>query len=158
LLCDGNVEDKSVSGGGIWLAGACVDLWSQRQKSKTMGSFPTELNSAVTTAMRGIPVRGLCHELGVLQIEPSPLYTDSESTYFTARDAQSMRNSAWLMNRAEWLQEVVENGVFVVTPIPGKRMVVDGETKYISFDTWALHMGYKLGRPNFTDLLKGRGD
>ena len=40
----------------------------------------------------------------------------------------------------------------------GKRNVVDGETKYIPFDTWALHMGYKLGRPNFTELLKGRGD
>ena len=63
LVCDGNVEDKSVSGGGVWLAGACIDLWSQRQKNKTMGSFPTELNSAVTAAMRGIPLRGLCHTL-----------------------------------------------------------------------------------------------
>ena len=63
-----------------------------------------------------------------------------------------------MMNRAEWLQEVVENGAFAVTPIPGKRCVVDGETKYITWDTWALHMGYKLGRPNFADLLKGRGD
>ena len=158
LVCDGNVESKSVSGGGIWLAGACIDLWSQRQKTKTMGSFPTELNSAVTAAMRGIPVRGLCHEIGILQIDPSPIYTDSESTYFVAREAQSMRNSSWLMNRAEWLQEVVESGVFNVTPIPGKRNVVDGETKYVPFDTWALHMGYKLGRPDFIGLLKGRSD
>ena len=121
-----------------------------------MGPYPTELNAAVTAAMRGLPVRGLLHELSVLQCEGSPLFSDSASTCFIARDAQSMRNAAWLLRRAEWLQEMVEQQEFAVMYLEGAKMVVDGETKYIPFDAWALHMGYKLGRPTYWGMVMGK--
>ena len=67
-----------------------------------------------------------------------------------------MRNAMWLLRRAEWLQEVHENEEVVLVRLCGKDMVVDGETKYLPFDTWARHMGFKLGRPDFVLLLKGK--
>ena len=47
---------------GIWAAGACIDLVSQRQHNKTMGPYVSELVAATLQVMRMLPVRGVARD------------------------------------------------------------------------------------------------
>ena len=59
---------------------------------------------------RVIPLRGILQELFIPQLRPTPTYTDSQSTIFTANSAAAAKLSVWINRRSAILREGVDTG------------------------------------------------
>ena len=91
-----------------------------------------------------IPISGVLQELGIQRGLPPPMYFDSATTVFVAKDDTAVKKSVWIIRRAKVLQEGVVYGEMVPVHILEKYMVADPFTKYLPFPVWSKHRAYLL--------------
>ena len=103
---------------------------------------------ATSTAVNRLtPVRGLLHELSIKQLQPTPLWIDSQTTVFVARDNGAVKRSVWILRRVGSIQEAYELGEIDPKKIPGEDNPADALGKYLAFKYWVRHMCYILNIP-----------
>ena len=142
-LMDANREaPRSYTGGDILLGGAVIDTISTRQHHASPDVNASEIHAACTVVAKVLPIRGLLHELGVLQLEPTPCWIDSQSTIFCVNDATSMRRSSWLLGKIEFVHEAQELDHIRALKIAAEDNTADGKTKCIDVKTYWRHMTY----------------
>ena len=102
----------------------------------------TEVVAASTVQHKLVPIRGFVQEIGIPQVEATPLYVDSQSTGLAANDTGSVKRSVWTLRRVEVLREGVGQRDIAVIHIPEKNNVADGFTKPVAHDVWLRHIDY----------------
>ena len=99
---------RSITSGIAMLGGGPIITTCLRQHLKSPDSHTAEITAGGTMLHKTIPLRGLLAELLVPQLQPTPTYTDSQSTIFCAESAAAARNSVWINRRAAVLREGVD--------------------------------------------------
>ena len=123
---------KSYTGVIAMLAGGPVDFLCLRQHLRAPDSHTAEVTAGGTAVNHGYPIRGLLHELGILMLEPTPIYCDSISTIFVARNASSIKRSVWILRRAAVLREAVDAKEFKFVKIADADNCADALTKAVT--------------------------
>ena len=152
MFSDANVDDKSITGGVMMLAGGAILSLSQRQHLVSPDSHTSEVNAAGTCTNRIQTIREVLQELYIQQIHPTPLYLDSLSTTFVAADKGSVKRSQHNLRRVAVLTQATEMGDIIPIHISEKDMVADGLTKPLPRSTRLRHMAYTH---NYTSNLNG---
>ena len=88
--------------------------------------------------------RGVLQAFSIPQVEPTPLYSDSDSTAKVARDEASPRRSLYLMLRARFITDSFKDKETIVMHVGGELNPADAGTKYLSYDTWHRYLRYVL--------------
>ena len=88
--------------------------------------------------------RGLLQAFSIHQVDPTPLYSDSDSTAKVSRNEASPRRSLYLMLRATFITDSFKDKETVVMHVDGKLNPADAGTKYLSYDTWYRYLRYIL--------------
>ena len=102
------VNGKSFTGAIAMLGGAPIEALCQRQHLKNPDSHIAEVTAGGTCLNLAYTHRGVMNELRLPQVEPAPVYDDSRSTIFVARDAGSVKKSVWTYRRSAVLREGVD--------------------------------------------------
>ena len=104
------VECKSFTGSVAMLGGGAIEALCQRQHLKNPDSHIAEITAGGTCLNLAYTHRGVLGELRLPQVEPAPVYDDSRSTIFVARDAGSVKKSVWTYRRSAVVREGVDLG------------------------------------------------
>ena len=107
---------------------------------------------------RVIPLRGLYQELGIAQLEPTPAYTDSQSTIFCANAAASARLSVWVNRRAAILREAVDQFVIAMNKISDADNCANYYTKPVTTVVMNHYFEYMLPQGRTLDFAAWRRD
>ena len=126
------------------LGNTMIDFFCQRPHSMIDSIHGAELNAGSSAIHRAIPLIEFCHELGIRQLAPVPLFTDSQSVIYVARDTGAAKRSIWLQRRVAVMQEAVALQQIAPTHIDGTLNVADILTKYVAHPTWIRMMRYIL--------------
>jgi hypothetical protein len=135
---DSNLDMPSITGGVQMLAGGVIEALSSRQHIVAPDAHTAEVVAAGTCLHRMMAIRGLLQELRIYHTVPSPLYIDSASTVFIAKDVGGTKRAVWTLRRAAVLLEAVGEDIDAVK-IGEADMVADGLTKAIKHTVWLRH-------------------
>jgi hypothetical protein len=102
------VDCKSFTGAVAMLGGAPIEALCQRQHLKNPDSHIAEVTAGGTCLNLAYTHRGVMGELRLPQEDPAPVYDDSRSTIFVARDAGSVKKSVWTYRRSAVVREGVD--------------------------------------------------
>jgi hypothetical protein len=102
---------------------------SFKDKSVSHSSCESEIKAIDETVRQAIWLRGFLSELGFPQLEPTVIYTDSQSAKTLIDSFNIGNNSAHLVMRLNYLHEVVERGVIALKFIDTLNQVADILTK-----------------------------
>ena len=96
-----------------------------------MGAYFSETFTASTAAAQTAPMRGLMIELMIEQPTPTPIFVDCKSTILVAQNRAAVKRSSYILRRARFLQEGIEDGEFDFFYCKGKDNHADQLTKPI---------------------------
>jgi hypothetical protein len=116
---------------------------SFKDKSVSHSSCESEIKAIDETVRQAIWLRGFLSELGFPQLEPTVLYTDSQSAKTLIDSFNVGNNSAHLVMRLNYLHEVVEQGLIELKYIDTLNQVADILTKALGIQS----------HEHFTDIL-----
>ncbi len=105
---------RSMLGYAIMWRGACIAHASRRQHSIAIDTMGAEIFAASAAVVELVLVRALLHELGELQLEATPLYSDNLSGVKVACDEGSVKRSAYAIRRVRFVQEAHAAGEICV--------------------------------------------
>ena len=133
-------DSRSVSGGTIMCAGACVCWFSKTQKCVTLSTSEAEyvaLDDAVKELLFlrevwrfMIPGKGMpCF----------PVFEDNQGALQLSKNPVSNSNSKHIDVRHHFLRELVRQGDIIVNHVHSEYQYADILTKVIAFDFFAIH-------------------
>ena len=93
-------------------------------------------------------MRGLLHELGILQLAGTPLNIDSQSAIYVATNESSVRRSVWIQRRVEVMQEASELGEIQPRKVDRALNRADIFTGYRTYRVWYTLLCATLGLPS----------
>jgi len=85
--------DRSMSSILHMFCGIAISGQAFRQHSIALSAHDTECFTASTGAAQTIPMRGVLHELLILQVVPTPIFSDSASTRLVANYEAALKRS-----------------------------------------------------------------
>ena len=100
---------------------------------------------ASTMVSRAIVHRGILQSCLISQVPPTPLLMDSQTTTYVLRYARALKESAWMQNRCEFVQDAVGSGVSDPQHIPGLDNPANSDTKYEPEKLWKRDMLFRAG-------------
>jgi hypothetical protein len=120
---------------------------SFKGKSVSHSSCESEIYAIDETVRQAIWLRGFLEELGFPQLEPTVIYTDSQSAKTLIDSFNIGNNSAHLTMRINYLHEQVEQGIIALKYIDTLNQVADILTKLLpvhshEFFTETLTLGH----------------
>ena len=139
-------DRRSVSGGAIMCAGACVCWFSRTQKCATVSTSEAEyvaLGDAVKELLFlrqvwrfMIPGKGMpCF----------PLFEDNQGALQLSKNPVSTSNSKHIDVRHHFLRELVRHGdIIIVNHVPSEYQHADILTKVLAFDLFAIHRRFLM--------------
>ena len=138
-------ERRSVSGGAIMCAGACVCWFSRTQKCVTLSTSEAEyvaLGDAVKELLFlrqvwrfMIPGKGMpCF----------PVFEDNQGALQLSKSPVSNSNSKRIDVRHHFLRELVRQGDIIVNHVPSEYQHADILTKVLAFDLFAIHRRFLM--------------
>ena len=143
--CDANLEyPRSTTSLYFMLAGATIETIVSRQRATAKTVHDSETIACSELVARTKACRGMLQAFSIPQVDPTPLYSDSDSTAKVSRNEASPRRSLYLMLRAKFITDSFKDKETVVMHIDGKLNPADAGTKYLSFDTWYRYLRYVL--------------
>ena len=129
----------STTGWHVSLAGAAIGHASKRQPCVAGSSTEAEIVAASTCANEVVYFRGLARELGLEQLEPTPLLVDNSGAVALARDRKSCNKSRHIDRRFFKVRELHAAGVVKVDYVPTDDNSADVLTKALSPPVFARH-------------------
>ena len=143
MLVDSNKEvPRCVTGVDILFGGAVIDTTSVRQHHTSPDVHAGEVHAACYAVGKLIPIRELAHEIGVLQVAPTPVWFDSASTIFVVRNEMCLRRSSWLLGKLAFVHEAKYNGAIEPRKVNTALNTADGKTKPIDTRDYWRHITY----------------
>ena len=100
---------RSVTGVVGMLGGAPLFTVAVRQHLVVPEVHTSELHAAGTAVELPISHAGVLQEVGILQLRPTPIFSDSQSTIFVANSQQAVKRSVWTARRAAALRDSVDS-------------------------------------------------
>jgi hypothetical protein len=113
---------------------------SFKDKSVSHSSCESEIKAIDEAVRQAIWLRGFLEELGFPQLEPTILYTDSQSAMALINSFRVSNNSAHIVMRLNYLHEVVEQKLIKLMFIDTKHQVADILTKLLSVEPHEFFM------------------
>ena len=138
---------RSMTGGVIMLGGGPLSNMCLRQHLVSPDSHTSEITAGGTVLHRLITYRGVLQELGIPQLHPSPLYTDSQSSIFAGNSAASARQSVWLNRRTAVIREAVDMEEIRLEKIGDPDNVANYFTKPVTTAVMKHYFSYTHGSP-----------
>ena len=126
---------KSTSGLLIYLGNSPI-FWKSRQQSLvTLSSCEAELVALTDLALEIVHLRRLLAELGIPQVMPTTIYTDSQSAQALLLQApgQQGKRSKHISVRYFKVREFITEGIISLKYIPTDSMLADGLTKALPY-------------------------
>ena len=74
----------------------------------------------------------------------NPIFLDSQSVVFSARDEASIKRSIWIVRCAVHVQEAAAQKIISVLKISTEFNLADVMTKYLKYIRWRKFMDYML--------------
>jgi hypothetical protein len=121
---------RSTSGGAVLVGSHCLKTWSSTQAPIALSSAEAEYYAMVEATTRGVGLRAMLIELGIVVCGPLCLYTDSSAArcFAARRGVGRMRH---LEVRHLWLQEEVNSHRVQLRKVAGEANPADLMTKYL---------------------------
>jgi hypothetical protein len=136
---------------------------SFKDKSVSHSSCESEVKAIDETIRQAIWLRGFLEELGFPQLEPTVIYTDSQSAQALINSFNVNNNSAHLVMRLNYLHEVVTRGIIVLKYIDTLNQVADVLTKLLPIhshehfrEILAQGHGGRVPTPKFKIIYKSK--
>ena len=105
-------------------------LWkSMKDKSVSLSTTQAELHALVECAKAIVWYRELMKELGMEQIGPTVVYQDNENVITLVNKIANDNRTKYLINRINFIRELVDNGIIVLTKVHTDLNVSDILTK-----------------------------
>ena len=138
-------DRRSVSGGAIMCAGACVCWFSRTQKCVTLSTSEAEyvaLGDAVKELLfSGQVWRFMIPGKGMLRF---PVFEDNQGALQLSKNPVSNSNSKHIDVRHHFLRELVRQGGIIVNHVPSEYQHADILTKRLALDLFAIHRRFLM--------------
>jgi hypothetical protein len=112
--------------------GCCFHWFSKVQRSVTLSSAEAEYFGAQLAAKDTMWVRELLMDLGLLNVGPTLMWSDSGSAVDMAYDPVAFKKTKHILRAAHFLRDVCARAVISLSHLPGKVMIADLLTKAVS--------------------------
>ena len=113
VVLDGQLGiDRSIASILHMLGGVAISAQAFRQHSIALSAHDTECFTASTGAVQAIPIRGVLHELMLMQLVPTPIFSDSPSTRLVANYEAALKRSIYIARRILYMREGVTDGTY----------------------------------------------
>ena len=133
IVLDGALgTDRSISSILHMFGGIAISGQSFRQASMAISAHDTECFTASTGAAQSYPIRGILQELKILQIHPSPIFSDSASTRLVANYEAALKRSIYIARRILYMREGVSENEYSFHQCIGATNPSDPNTKVVS--------------------------
>ena len=133
LVLDGALgTDRSISSILHMFGGIAVSGQAFRQQSIAKNAHDTECFTASTGAAQSYALRGVLQEMKVLQLHPSPIYSDSASTRLVANYEAALKRSIYIARRILFMREGVTEEDYSFHQCIGITNPADINTKVVS--------------------------
>ena len=129
----------STTGWVCFLSGVGFAYASKRQNCIAMSSTEAEIIAASACAVEIVHYRKLLEEMGLPQLEPTPLYVDNSGAVELSRDRKSCHRSRHVDRRYFKVRELAAEGHLWVEHVNTAENPADLLTKPLKFDTFARH-------------------
>jgi hypothetical protein len=135
LQCDadfgGDVNDgKSTSGGCALLDEDIIDWWAKKQTTITaQATCDSELLSLNLTCKNTIWTRGILHELGINQKEPTIIYCDNQSAIQVVYNPVLHQRTKHMRLKIGYVNDLIRNDEARIAKIEGEKNLADIFTK-----------------------------
>lgn len=111
----------------------CVFHWfSKMQRSVALSSAEAEYFGAMLAAKDVLFARDLLFDLGIVLKGACIIFCDSKSAVDMAFDPVAFKKTKHILRAAEFLRDLVERGLIVLTHVSGKIMIADCLTKAVA--------------------------
>lgn len=137
---------KSTTGKIIYWGDNVISYKSKTQPLVTMSSFEAELVAISSVALDIVWLRNVLEELGYKQMEPSIIYTDSQSVikWIESGKSASRQRSKHIDVRAHKILELVNNKTVILRYVSTEDNIADAFTKSLGRTKFNHHMSKVL--------------
>jgi hypothetical protein len=130
---------RSTSGGVVSIGSHCLKTWSSTQAPIALSSAEAEYYAMAEAATRGVGLRSMLQELGIVVVGPLELHSDSSAArcFASRKGVGRMRH---LEVRHLWLQAEVGSQKVQLKRIAGEANPADLLTKYLCLRDVLKHL------------------
>ena len=137
--------DRSMSSILHMFCGIAISGQAFRQHSMALSAHDTECFTASTGAAQTIPTRGVLHELLILQVIATPIFSDSASTRLVASYEAALKRSVYIARRILYMREGVTDGQYAFYQCIGDTNPADVNTKVVTARLFLAARLYFMG-------------
>ena len=146
VVLDGQLGiDRSIASILHMLGGVAISAQAFRQHSIALSAHDTECFTAATGAAQAITIRGVLHELLILQIVATPIFSDSSSTRLIANFEAALKRSVYIARRVLYMREGVTDGEYAFYQCIGVPTPADVNTKFVTAKAFLAARRYFMG-------------
>ena len=102
-----------------------ISARSMKDKSVSLSSTESEIKALVEAIKEAIWLRAILAELGFPQLEPTVIYQDNTSSIRLCEKVGSETRTRHIVNRINFVREMIETGVVRLVHCPTEHMVAD---------------------------------
>ena len=133
-------DRRSVSGGAIMCAGACVCWFSRTQKCVTLSTSEAEYVALGDAVKELLFLRQVWRSIIPGKGMPCfPVFEDNQGALQLSKNPVSNSNSKYINVRHHFLRELVRQGDIIANHVPSEYQHADMLTKVLAFDLFAIH-------------------
>ena len=138
-------DRRSVSGGAIMCAGACVCWFSRTQKCVTLSTSEAEYVALGDAVKELLFLRQVWRFMIPGKGTPCfPVFEDNQGALQLSKNPVSNSNSKHIDVRHHFLRELVRQGDIIVNHVPSEYQHADILTKVLAFDLFAIHRRFLM--------------
>ena len=138
-------DRRSVSGGAMMCAGACVCWFSRTQKCVTLSTSEAEYVALGDAVKELLFLRQVWRFMISGKGTPSfPVFEDNQGALQLSKNSVSNSNSKHIDVRHHFLRELVRQGDIIVNHVPSEYQHADILTKVLAFDLFAIHRRFLM--------------
>ena len=137
--------DRSISSILHMWCGIAISGQAFRQHSQALCAHDTECFTASTGAAQAIPLRGILHEVGIKQIVPTPIFSDSSSTRLIANFEAALKRSIYIARRILYMREGMADNEYAFYQCIGDTNPADVNTKVVAARVFLAARLYFMG-------------
>ena len=147
------VKSKPMGGYAIMYCGGAVDWKAHRFHTHVPDVCSGETLLASRLGQRLVFFRRLCNFAGQPRQGPTPLFTDNDGTWYTARDATNTTRMTYVINHVRILQQLEIDKEIRTFQVDGTLNITDPLSKYMKAAVRWRHYNHLAGRPTMARKL-----
>jgi len=134
---------RSTSGRVLLLAGAAIEWSSKKQSIATLSTLESEYVALSSACQAIVWARGLLHELGAPQHQPTPVWCDNQGAITVTKNPESHHRTKHIRLKYHYIKDCERLGDVKVGFVPSPDQIADSLTKALSV---AAHLKCSQGQ------------